>query len=48
VDRAPQPRLGAVKLYEELAGHISGLIADGTLRSGERCRPYVKWFVSVA
>jgi DNA-binding transcriptional MocR family regulator len=25
-----------VKLYEELAGHISGLIQDGTLRSGER------------
>ena len=25
-----------MKLYEELAGHISGLIQDGTLRSGER------------
>jgi DNA-binding transcriptional MocR family regulator len=25
-----------VKLYEELAGHISGLIQDGTLRAGER------------
>jgi DNA-binding transcriptional MocR family regulator len=25
-----------VKLYEELAGHLSGLIQDGTLRSGER------------
>jgi DNA-binding transcriptional MocR family regulator len=25
-----------VKLYEELAGHIAGLIDDGTLRSGER------------
>jgi DNA-binding transcriptional MocR family regulator len=25
-----------VKLYEELAGHITGLIQDGTLRSGER------------
>jgi DNA-binding transcriptional MocR family regulator len=25
-----------VKLYEQLAGHITGLIQDGTLRSGER------------
>jgi DNA-binding transcriptional MocR family regulator len=25
-----------VKLYEQLAGHISGLIQDGTLRAGER------------
>jgi DNA-binding transcriptional MocR family regulator len=25
-----------VKLYEELAGHITGLIQDGTLRPGER------------
>ena len=25
-----------MKLYEELAGHLSGLIQDGTLRSGER------------
>jgi DNA-binding transcriptional MocR family regulator len=25
-----------VKLYEQLAGHISGLIEDGTLRPGER------------
>ena len=25
-----------VKLYEELASHVSGLIQDGTLRPGER------------
>jgi DNA-binding transcriptional MocR family regulator len=25
-----------LKLYEELAGHLSGLISDGTLRAGER------------
>ncbi len=43
LDRAEHLRLireptarAAVKLYEELAGHISGLIQDGTLRSGER------------
>jgi DNA-binding transcriptional MocR family regulator len=31
-DAGPRP----VKLYEELASHVSGLIQDGTLRPGER------------